>query len=199
MTLNLDQMSTKTAPAKLTRERLLESAMSLFYEQGVAGTTIAHVATASGVPLGNIYYHFRTKEALIAAVIEARRLEVQADIEHMNRSTTPLERLSALVRDSKNNRNLLTAHGCPYASLAHRLRDEDNYLADDAGALLGLYLEFAKNQFALLGQSDAAQLAADFMTRLYGAFSLANAMNSPEFLDLQLERLEQWLNRAVVK
>jgi AcrR family transcriptional regulator len=178
-----------------TRQRLLKAAQDLFYKQGVAGTTIAHVASASGVPLGNVYYHFRTKEALTEAVIAERRLEVLADLEQLQAQPTPLERLQAFLQDSQTSRDLLTAHGCPYASLAHRLRDEESHLADEAGDLLRLYIEFLQDQFALLGAANPQTTAAELMTRLYGGFSLANAMNDPGFLEQTLVQLGVWLER----
>jgi len=43
------------------RARLMEAAETLFYQQGVHRTTLADIAQEAEVPLGNIYYHFRTK------------------------------------------------------------------------------------------------------------------------------------------
>jgi TetR/AcrR family transcriptional regulator, transcriptional repressor for nem operon len=177
------------------KSRLLKAAMTLFHEHGIAATTIADVALAASVPLGNVYYHFRTKEALISAVIAARRTEVQAELELAKCQANPLERLRSLIKDSHNNRELLTAHGCPYASLAQGLRDTGGILAEQAGELLRLHVEFAEAQFALLENPQAQALAADFIARLYGAYTLANAMNNPIFLDQQLERIEAWLEQ----
>jgi TetR/AcrR family transcriptional repressor of nem operon len=51
----------------VTRERLVASARTLLYEQGVERTTIAEIAEAADVPPGNVYYHFKTKDRLIEA------------------------------------------------------------------------------------------------------------------------------------
>ena len=51
------------------RERLVASAAALFHHQGVQRTTLAEVATDADVPLGNVYYYFKTKDDLVAAVI----------------------------------------------------------------------------------------------------------------------------------
>jgi len=53
----------------LKRDRLIEAAKAKFYQQGVACTTLADIAQQAQVPLGNVYYHFRTKEALVEAVV----------------------------------------------------------------------------------------------------------------------------------
>ena len=43
------------------RERLIAAAAQRIYEQGVEKTTLADIAAAAGVPLGNVYYYFKTK------------------------------------------------------------------------------------------------------------------------------------------
>ncbi len=47
------------------RDRLVEAAKTMFYQQGVTRSTLADIAQQAQVPLGNVYYHFRTKDALI--------------------------------------------------------------------------------------------------------------------------------------
>ena len=98
---------------------------------------------------------------------------------------------------SIRNRELLTAHGCPYASLAQGLRDVQNQRADDAGELLRLHIDFAEVQFKALHLPKAQALGAEFISRLYGAFTLANAMGDASFLDAQLVSIEAWLKQLV--
>ena len=167
--------------------------MTLFHERGMVATTIATIAEAANVPLGNVYYHFRSKDDLIAAVVQARREEVKAELALAACEANPLERLRSLIRDSERNRELLTAHGCPYASLAQGLRDIQNQQADDAGELLRLHVDFAEVQFKALHLPKARALGAEFVSRLYGAFTLANAMGDAAFLDAQLASIERWL------
>jgi AcrR family transcriptional regulator len=177
------------------RQRLLEAAMTLFHEHGMVATTIATIAEAANVPLGNVYYHFRSKDDLIVAVVQARREEVKAELALAACEANPLERLRSLIRDSKRNRELLTAHGCPYASLAQGLRDVQNQQANDAGELLRLHIDFAEVQFKALHLPKPRALGAEFISRLYGAFTLANAMGDATFLDSQLVSIEAWLKQ----
>lgn len=171
--------------------------MTLFHEHGTAATTIAQIAQAANVPLGNVYYHFRSKDEMITAVVEARREEIRDELELASCEADPLERLRSLIHDSIQNRELLTAHGCPYASLAQGLRDMQNQQADNAGSLLRLYLEFAEVQFKALKKPQPKRLAAEFLARLYGAYTLANAMDDADFLDQQLTGIEHWLEQSV--
>ncbi len=53
-----------------TSERILAAALRLFNEQGTAPVSTNHIADELGISPGNLYYHFRNKEAIIAALFE---------------------------------------------------------------------------------------------------------------------------------
>lgn len=53
-----------------TRDRILDSALTLFNEQGTAAVSTNHIAAAIGISPGNLYYHFRNKEDIINALFE---------------------------------------------------------------------------------------------------------------------------------
>ena len=55
-----------------SREHLLDAATTLFAERGIANTTIAQVAAASGVTSAMVHYWFKTRERLLDAVVEER-------------------------------------------------------------------------------------------------------------------------------
>ncbi|MCL2020751.1 MAG: TetR family transcriptional regulator [Betaproteobacteria bacterium] len=56
--------------ALVTRERILDAAVIRFGEQGVSRTTLADIARQAGVTRGAIYWHFKDKVDLFAAMIE---------------------------------------------------------------------------------------------------------------------------------
>jgi TetR/AcrR family transcriptional regulator, transcriptional repressor for nem operon len=62
----------------LKRDCLIEAAKAKFYQQGVALTTLADIAQQAQVPLGNVYYHFQAKEALVQAVVQAHTQELHS-------------------------------------------------------------------------------------------------------------------------
>jgi len=58
-------------PSRLsTRDHLLEVARELFNVHGYSQTTLATIAATAGVAEGNLWYHFRAKEDLVAAVLD---------------------------------------------------------------------------------------------------------------------------------
>jgi AcrR family transcriptional regulator len=60
----------RTKPPEVRREEILDAAQRLFREQGVASTTIDHVAAAADVAKGTVYLHFASKQVLLAALGE---------------------------------------------------------------------------------------------------------------------------------
>ena len=64
--------------AAITREQLLDAAEKVFRERGVTRTSLAEVATAAGVTRGAVYWHFKDKAALFAAMCERATLPLDA-------------------------------------------------------------------------------------------------------------------------
>lgn len=53
-----------------TRQRILKTAMMLFNEKGTRAVTTNHIAAAMGISPGNLYYHFRSREDIIRAILD---------------------------------------------------------------------------------------------------------------------------------
>lgn len=59
-----------------TRDRILDATLALFNDRGPERVTTAEIARTVGINEGNLYYHFKTKEALLQALFN--RLESDA-------------------------------------------------------------------------------------------------------------------------
>jgi len=59
-------------PAKKTRERILAAAYGRLYQEGFTRASLDAIAAAAGVTKRTLYYHFESKDALVAAVLEAQ-------------------------------------------------------------------------------------------------------------------------------
>ena len=67
-----------TSKGGVTRGRIVTLALGLFNENGPDRVTTAQIAAAAGINEGNLYYHFRTKEALVAAVLDGFEADAMA-------------------------------------------------------------------------------------------------------------------------
>jgi len=76
--LTLSEMTDSPSARGGKRERLVASAGERLHRKGVVATTLADIAQAADVPVGNVYYYFRTKDDLVRAVIEAQLDQVEA-------------------------------------------------------------------------------------------------------------------------
>lgn len=72
-------MSVRTrADGDRTRERILDVALPLFAEHGYAGTPVRAVATAAGVNVATLAYHFVDKEGLYDTVVQRLHVDLAA-------------------------------------------------------------------------------------------------------------------------
>jgi AcrR family transcriptional regulator len=55
-----------------TRDRIVSAASKLFYDDGIKGVSLDAVAAKAGLTKRTLYYHFRSKDDLVAAYLEAR-------------------------------------------------------------------------------------------------------------------------------
>lgn len=79
------------------RIRLTTAARRLIHVTGYAQTTLADIAHAVDVPLGNVYYYFKTKQVLAEAVIEEQRQEFQQYIQELERLGDPRARIDGFL------------------------------------------------------------------------------------------------------
>src|SRR5580704_13402981 len=181
------------------RAELVAAARGLLHEQGFHRTTLADVAERASVPLGNVYYYFKTKEALAEAVITAheqalRELFASWDAAHRD----PRARLRRLVRAPLDATDRVIQFGCPHGSLCQELEKlgKDAPLARAGARLLAVYIDWSDAQFRALGcaKREARGLATDLVASVQGTMLLANTLRSSALLAAQLRRVEHWLD-----
>src|SRR5581483_3081135 len=111
----------KSTRSRSKRERLVAGAREMIHRQGAETTTIADVAQAADVPVGNVYYYFKTKDEIIDAAIEGHAQDVRTMLASLERHRTPQTRLKALVAALTAQRELAARYGCPLGSLCSEL------------------------------------------------------------------------------
>jgi AcrR family transcriptional regulator len=182
-------------PTLSKRDRLIEAAKILFYHQGVTRTTLADIAEQAEVPLGNIYYHFRTKDALVEAVIQAHVQELLASFAQWEPLAEPRQRLLAFVGTAQEKGHVLARYGCPQGSLCQELTKEEGQLACLTAQIFQVYLAWVEKQLLLLakGEQEARDLAIDLIASLQGTYILTTSLHDPTLLERKVQLLENWI------
>jgi len=153
----LDRMS-----ASRTRNQIVEAADRLFYEQGFEATSFADIAEAVGLSRGNFYYHFKSKDEILGAVIARRLADTQAMLTAWEEgATSPADRIRSFIEILIMNQAKIMAHGCPVGTLCNELAKLDHVAKGDAAKLFALFRDWLSRQFAALGRAgDADALAS---------------------------------------
>ncbi|MDH5612763.1 MAG: TetR/AcrR family transcriptional regulator [Gammaproteobacteria bacterium] len=177
------------------RQLIVKAADQLFYTRGYHQTSFRDISDATGIPRGNFYYYFKTKDDILNAVVEAR-VEVYGDIlkDCEQKSTDPLQRLLCFSNMlSKFEDNLIVA-GCPIGTLCSELAKYEADLQEVSRAVFSLMRDWLVKQFAALNYSDADNKAMDMMARMQGITVMASAFGDRDFIHRSLKELQDWIN-----
>src|SRR5260370_7513996 len=129
------------------RSRLIQTAAKLAYRQGFRKTTLADIAEEAQVPLGNVYYYFKTKDELAAAIVEHRLKQLETSRRSWEEMDSPKERLCACVQTTAENAQALARGGCSVGTLCTQLRNEGGALAKLAARFFTESLAWAGVRF----------------------------------------------------
>jgi TetR/AcrR family transcriptional regulator, transcriptional repressor for nem operon len=176
------------------RERLIAAARQVLYEHGIEQATLADIAVAAEVPLGNVYYYFKTKDALVSAVIDAYRDTFGELTARLSQEDEPAGRLKALLRALTARRERLASYGCPIGSLSSELDKREGDLRDRAGTILAGVIDWAEVQFRAMGRADARDLAVALIAAYQGIVVLAAALRDPGLIGVETGRLARWID-----
>lgn len=181
--------------ASETRQEIVDVADRLFYERGFGATSFADIAKDVGLSRGNFYYHFKTKDEILGAVIERRMANTSAMLAAWERDAdTPADRIRSFVNILIANGTKIMAYGCPVGTLCNELAKLDHVAKGDAADLFSLFRDWLAQQFAALGrESDANALALHLLMRSQGVATLATAFRDETFIRREVADMESWL------
>jgi AcrR family transcriptional regulator len=177
------------------RERLIDAATQLVYRQGIETTTLADIAEAADVPLGNVYYYFKTKDEIIDAVVQSHLDIIRATLAAIEANhRTPRARLKALVKMLVGERDAIAEYGCPQGSLCSEVNKRGSGNDHLAADLMRVPLTWAEEQFRLMGCRDANERAVTLMATYQGAALLSNTLGDPALMLRESRRLGRWID-----
>lgn len=177
-----------------SRTRLLQAAEKVTYRHGFAKTALADIATEARVPLGNVYYYFKTKDAIGDAIVELRLSRFTRLLQEFDQADDPRERLCAFVQVKIKNREELARSGCPVGTLCSELHKDGGPVARKSTALLATALAWMKEQFKALGKgAESCSLAIHLLSATQGVSLLAHTFHDPALIEMEAARLKDWI------
>ena len=182
-----------------TRDHIIEAADDLFYRQGYAQTSFAHIAQAVHISRGNFYHHFKSKDEILDAVI-ARRITNTRDMltQWEADGRNPEDRIRCFIRILIANSAKIKLYGCPVGTLSTELAKLDHDAQGDANELFKLFRTWLRRQFTQLGRkADADKLALHVLARSQGVATLANTFRDNAFIKREVQLMEEWLTSCL--
>ncbi len=178
-----------------TREHIVEAADQLFYRQGYEHTSFSDIADAVRISRGNFYYHFKSKDKILDAVIGVRLANTRTMLERWEtEGKNPADRIRSFIHILIANRAEIKRYGCPVGTLCTELAKLEHASQADANRLFSLYRTWLRRQFTLLGrEADADALAMHLLARSQGVATLANAFQDETFIRQEVKQMCGWL------
>jgi len=183
------------------RSRLIEAARKLIYQQGFNMTTLADIATDARVPLGNVYYYFKTKADIGIAVLNLIATEQQTLLENLDKEPSAKARLHYLLEHLKQEGKLIALQGCHIGTLCQELAKERGSALHKlaAKAMMDLLL-WIEAQFNALGfVEEASNLSLEFMYKLQGIFLLGHAFKYSSLIVRQITLLQETIKEQTAE
>lgn len=169
-----------------TRARILEAASKLFYGEGVRSVSVDAVAAKAGLTKRTLYYHFKSKDELIAAYLEARdapNLAVFA--KWFAQAKGPLAaRIESIFKNLAQNARHPKWKGCGFLRTAAELAAMPGHPAIKAGAKHKSAVEaWLTGVIAAGGRKKPDELARQIAILMDGAFSTMLIHRDPAYIE----------------
>lgn len=155
-----------------TRRRLVEAADKLFYAHGIQAVGVDAVALAAGVTKRTLYYHFKSKDDLIAAYLEARDLPTLGRYQGVadGPAAPAAEQIARIFAQMETNAKNRDWRGCSFVRAACEFAGVVNHPARIGAAKHKKRFEgWLLNLLEADGIEDAVVLARQIMILFDGA------------------------------
>ena len=116
-------MARQLSKSEESQKRVLDAAARIFRDNGYAGTTMRAIADAANLKAGSIYYHYKSKDELIAAMLDlgitAVITSVEETLETLPDDVSGREKIECAIRAhisaiiAHGDYTLATRRACP--------------------------------------------------------------------------------------
>ncbi|CCD97977.1 TetR/AcrR family transcriptional regulator [Bradyrhizobium sp. STM 3809] len=158
-----------------TRTRILDAASRLFYAEGIRAVSVDAVAEKAGITKKTLYYHFRSKDDLVAAYLAARDQPNLALFKRWFDEDTGAvpDKVAAIFRHLAEAARHPRWRGCGFLRTTAELANLPGHPAIRIGAAHKKKFEaWLQAMFADAGIAGSGELARQMLLLLDGAFAV---------------------------
>lgn len=168
------------------RQRILETADRLFYQEGIRAVGIDRIIAEAGVAKMSLYKHFPSKDDLILAVLKYREEGVlgffrSAMERHGKKAKNPLRAFFAALKDLFESPGF---RGCPFQNAAVELADPSHPGAEFVRGHKQRFSEFLRTLVEERVGKAAAKVAPAVSILVEGAIVTAVIQGNPAAADM---------------
>lgn len=175
-----------TEPESPTRKRIVEAASKLFYGEGIRAVSVDAVAEKAGVTKRTLYYHFESKDELVAAYLEARdqpNLKLMAGWFDKAEGGLP-QKIEAIFQNLARSARHPRWKGCGFLRTAAELANLPGHPAIRIGARHKAGFErWLADECGKQGVSAPDELARQVVLLMDGAFSVMLVHRDPAYVE----------------
>lgn len=157
------------APAK---QRILDTADRLFYDEGIRAVGIDRLIAASTVTKATFYKHYGSKDRLIVEYVAYRHLQIAELVDEVAQSTDdPLEMLRGIATIQTRFVNAPGFRGCPFLNAAAEFTDSTHPVRRAVESHREWFHEILETLLRQVGHPLPGDAADDLMLARDGAMS----------------------------
>ncbi|MCA6123067.1 TetR/AcrR family transcriptional regulator [Bradyrhizobium sp. WSM 1704] len=188
-------------PSEPTRERIIQAASALFYNEGIRRVSVDEVAAKAGLTKRTLYYHFRSKDDLVAAYLAARdqpNLAVFRKWFDETEGGVPVK-IEAIFRNLARSARHPKWKGCGFLRTSAELANMPGHPAIRIGAAHKKKFEdWLRATFAAEGIADPLQLARQILLLLDGSFAVVLLHRDASYMETAGEAARSLIEMALV-
>ena len=190
-----------------TRQRIVMTALEMFYVKGYNSTSISDILSRSQVHSGSLYHFFPGKQDLLVAVLEFYRDGIEGNLLSIAwaKESDPIEKIFALLNGYRTG--LLMSdfqHGCPIGNLALEISEPDPRIRELLGVNFANWIDAVEtclnSAFDKLPLGTDTHALAEFvLTIMEGAIMQARTARDIAVFDHNITVLRQHINLLLEK
>lgn len=189
---------TKKTSNSPVRRKLVETAADLFYRHGIQNVGINEVIERSGVARMSLYYHFKSKDELILAVLDhISEIRFKVLEKSVGNGLEPKSRLLNIFLSLKGIVSDESFRGCAFINAATERADPSSPIHERVIRYKKALWKYFSTLTKEAGASDPELLAWQLLILWDGAVTEAYIQQDPELIDAAIGAADALIRYSV--